>query len=405
MFAARALRAMHSARPHAPIEEAARAVAALGEVREASQSADAAVVRVLLGRVLDVVRAGAGGRGLGGMHEAVAHGYLARHFHAVGDVAAERGHRLGVVECLQAEAAGADEGGLVCQGYNALALACLRMHDAEGQLAAAAAAAAAERAAVTSGLRLSSALHAALARERGGEDQMLMLSALAAVGGTAGASGEQSGLDVPGFARLFSGVFARTSASESADADAIDQLRALIVRWDARKDFDLVEALCCGGEQLVLRSRGNAAYLDQAEDFYTRALRLTDEIRGSALDRCEPLLGLAQLYAARGKPVEAEGLFRAVEEPFAAPLAKRAFTVSAADVYCRAMNAFAEFLDKCEWNGRTRETEAAKKREQASGVQAMFPSVLDATARPLVPLWYIDSAMPHFELPQPQLGS
>jgi hypothetical protein len=113
---------------------------------------------------------------------------------------------------------------------------------------------------------------------------------------------------------------------------------------------------------------------------------------GNNLDMSEPLLGLARLYAAKGRDVEAEGLFRSVEERFSGLAEKRAFTVLPAEVFCRSMDSFSAFLENI---GRRREADI--KRDRTAEVRALYPEILGHT--PHAPLWFVDSCIRRYCVP------
>lgn len=207
-----------------------------------------------------------------------------------------------------------------------------------------------------------------------------LLSALVAVDDR-----EVDVLDIPGFARLFLALHG------GQGVDRADHAKALVVRWEGRGGFDYVEALCTAAT--VVDEEGDP---DLAEDLLVKGLRVAGDI-GNDLDKSEPLLRMAGVYERTGRAVEAEGLYRSVEERFAKVWEKRMFTVSSADVYARAMQRFGEFLDRVEFNGRTREKEGQAKRERAREVREIYPEVL-GEGQPCVPFWVVDSILPYFEL-------
>lgn len=197
-------------------------------------------------------------------------------------------------------------------------------------------------------------------------------------------------LDVVGFARV--GMMLR---AEGEDAKA-DHAKALVVRWEGG-GYDFVEALCMAAD--CVKKVGER---ELAEDLLGRALRVAGEL-GNELDKSEALLGLAVLYEERGNIIEAEGLYRAIEERFDKVRENDRFTVSSADVYCRAVERFASFLERAEVNGVKRDKEATLRRQRAAEVRALFPEVLGEPRGDAVPLWVVDSLLPHFELPAPAL--
>ena len=215
-----------------------------------------------------------------------------------------------------------------------------------------------------------------------------MLSALTAVDNRP----PSSTIDVPGFARYF-----LSNLPPSSSLDPLDHAEALLVRWDSHPGFDHVEALVSAA-RVTMKLRGSDGFA-QAHDYLTRALKEVDNI-GNELDKAEPLLALAELYAEKGSVVEAEGLFRSVEQRFEPAVKRSAFTVASAAVYCKSMSAFAAFLERVEFNGKTREREAKDKREKMVKVKDVFPEVL-AGAEQNVPLWFVESVMPHFDMPIP----
>lgn len=199
---------------------------------------------------------------------------------------------------------------------------------------------------------------------------------------------EDHALDVAGFARV--GMMLR---AEREDVKA-DHAKALVVRWEGG-GYDFVEALCMAAD--CVKRVGERKL---AEDLLGRALRVAGEM-GNELDKSEALFGLAVLYEEEGKIIEAEGLYRAIEERFDKVRENGRFTVSSADVYCRAVERFASFLERAEVNGVKRDKEAALKRQRVAEVRALFPEVLGESRGDAVPLWVVDSLLPHFELPAP----
>lgn len=196
-------------------------------------------------------------------------------------------------------------------------------------------------------------------------------------------------LDVVGFARV--GMILRADANDVR----ADHAKALVVRWEGA-GYDFVEALCVAAGAVK-----RVGERDLAEDFLGRALRTAGDL-GNELDKSEALLGLAILYEEGGNIVEAEGMYRAVEERFDKVREKGRFTVSSADVYCRAMERFASFLERAEVNGVKRDKEAALRRQRAAEARALFPEILgESRGDDAVPLWVVDSLLPHFELPVP----
>ena len=423
-FAPRCLRlvATHSVRPKPPttprVQDALHQLASLPEITQASQTPDAQLEKTLLNRVLHLVSGtptdavSSPRPSMGKNYEAVVHGLLARHFHRVGDITSERFHRLESISALWLDATthpiqaithgdyqnlSYDDRALLAASHIALALSCLRAPGSEPQLAASAAAATAERFAVTEQHRLAASLLLALSSEKGSPRQTMMLSALTAIDN----NGAEAPVDVPGIARYF----LATTAGESTDTDInpVDHAQALVVRWDTRGGFDYIEALCAAA--LILIKRQDKLALDQAEDFLGRALKEVEGI-GNNLDKSEPLLTLAKLYTTRGQIVEAEGMYRAVEQYFDPVLKRMAFTVSSADLYCRAMEAFAGFLEKVEFNAVLREKEGAAKREKKRPVKEMYPAILCGGEEDrFVPLWLIDSMLPQFDMASPELAT
>lgn len=345
---------------------------------------------------------------MGKNYEAVVHSLLARHYHRVGDLTNERAHRLDAISALWQDASGnestdnahvGDERSvpeeyraLIATSHIALAVSCLRAPGAEALLAASAAASTAERFAFTENQRLASSLLTALSSGRGSPRQKLMLSALTAMD----VDPTTAAVDVPGFARYFLATLG--GEGKAADKSATDNAHALVVRWDQRGGFDFIEALCAAAD-VICQQEGKSNW-EQANDLLERAVKEAGRI-GNDLDKGEPLLGMAKLYVRRGRIVEAEGMFRSVEERFEPLRSRMAFTVSSADLYCRNMEAFADFLSRVEFNGRLREREGDVKREKMAPVRDMYASILNGTEERNAPLWFVDSVLPHFEIPAP----
>jgi hypothetical protein len=372
----------------------AAAEAALGslpELQAARETPDASAAYGHLKRALDVV-SNVGDRKL----VVVAHGHLARLCYSVGRPDVERSHRVAAIDALLQEDADARDDGepaaLLAAAYNGLALSCLRVSGAESALAAGAAAASAEAYARSAPMRLAASLHAGLARPAGSDAQRLLLSAVARLDVAA----EPGEVDVAGWADFFLAVNGVSDGGGPGDERALARMRGLLARWDERDDFDLVEAQCAAARELVRRgpdgAGANATGLDEAEGLLTVALKSAERL-GNKLDMSEPVLGLAQLYAAKRLKVEAEGMFRSVEDRFAGLKERHAFTVLTAEVYCRALEQFAHFL-----GGVGRDAEAASKRKDANEVRAQFPAILGTSAPP-VPLWFVDSCIEHYAVP------
>jgi hypothetical protein len=391
-----ATRYMSSARYAAALT----AINSLPELASAKATPDASAAYDYFKRALEIV-----GKAGDPKLVIVAHGYLARHAYTIGDAATERAHRVAVIDGLrnEAAAAGADNDpettSLLASAYNGLALTCLRVAGSESLLAAGAAADAAERHSVSAHSRVAASLHAALARPRGSEGQRMLLSAIASM------EVEDDPLDIPGFASFFLGLFADEDAGGASDKECLRRLRDVIERWKGRDDFDLVEIQCATARELMRRgsrsspdrgySRLGRDAVDDAEDILAAALATSQRL-GNKLDMSEPLLGLAILYHATKRNVEAEGLFRSVEERFSALERRKAFTVVSAELCCRMLDAFATFLSDV---GRGREAEM--KRARAAEIRAMFPSILGQ--EPHVPLWFVDSCIELYAVPQPLL--
>jgi hypothetical protein len=380
--------------------EAKSAISSLPELSAAKETPDASAAYGHLKRALDVV-SNAGDRKL----VIVAQGHLAAHCYKVGQAGVERMHRVAAIDALlleEAESAdkkddGDDTPALLSAAYNGLALSCLRVGDAENLLAAGAAADLAERHATTAQMRLGGSLHAALARTRGSQGQRIMLSAIAGVGGDIRAVDGGVSIDTPVFATLFSGMFAESDNGGPGDEAAMQKMRDGVERWAGRADdFDMVESRCAAAREFVSRRGPDASpeskmRLDEAESFLTDALKQSERL-GNKLDMSEPLLGLADLYAAKGRSVEAEGLYRSVEERFGGLVEKKTFTVLPAEVFCRSMDSFSAFLESV---GRGREADT--KRERAAKVRALYPEILGRT--PHVPLWFVDSCIGFYRVP------
>lgn len=131
-----------------------------------------------------------------------------------------------------------------------------------------------------------------------------------------------------------------------------------------------------------------------------RAVRVAADV-GTELDKGEPLLALAELYLRTGRVVEAEGLYRSIEERFEPVRSRRMFSVASAEFYARAMDKYALFLESVSFNGIKRGREGEMKRVKGEEVRDLFPEVLRGDAA--VPVWVVDSLLPWFELPVPRL--
>lgn len=403
--------------PPAVLQRAIDDTVSLTEVKEAVKTRDAASRHTLLTRVLQIVSraspeapaADIVDKDGGAPHVAVAHTLLARHAHIIGDVPMERSHRVQAIDHLtqlKIEEEESTSHRYVLGGANlSLALCCLRGTGPEMQLAADAAASTAEPLSVSTQTRLSAALLTALAA--GEQRRTLLLSALTAIDPSSNSDTDSlPAPDVTGYARYFLVSDAVTNSSRKGtntsaidDAAAADHALALVTRWDGRA-HDFVEALVLAASAVRIHKKTDKSSLALAEDLLTRALREVERV-GNAADKAEPLLGLAQLCVARGAVIEAEGFFRAVEDALERIWSHTAFTVASASVYCRAMEEYADFLDKMTVDGRSRGTEASQKRERAKVVRELFPHVLGPGESASVPPWFVESMLPHFDLNLP----
>lgn len=391
---------------------ASAALASLPELQAARDTPDFGAAHAHLARALDIAQNAGDPRLV-----VVARGHLARLCHAAGRGAAEREHRVAALDVLRAEAADVDAAAaasraeaaeLLAASCNGLALACLRVRGAESALAAGAAAAEAERAARDSGdrdARLAAALHAALACRQGADGRRVLLAAVARLG-REGVVAQDDGavatgsVDAVGWADFFLAIGAPVDGGGADDVRALERMRGLVDRWTPRGGFDLVEARCAAAKELLRRGGGSsrvpsaakAAVVDEAEELLTAALADAERL-GNKLDSSEPVLGLALVYAAKGMKVEAEGMFNSVEARFRALRERAAFTVLTAEVYCRALDEFARFLERI-----GRDTEAAAKRKDADEVRAQFPEIL-GDGGPPIPLWFVDSCIEHYAVP------
>lgn len=382
--------------------EAEATLNTLPELKAANETPDATAAYDHLKRALDIV-SNAGDHKL----VVVAHGYLAQLCYRVGQPDAEGLHRLMAIKALKEDAGleedsstipgDPDAAGALSNAFNGLSLCRLRANKPGNMDVASAAAKEAELYAQSASMRLAASLHKALALQRGSAEQRLVLSALSNMSGEVplGQSGEP---DVPGFATLFLALFAETDVGGPSDEKALGRLKALLSRWEDREGFDLVELQCAAARQMVTRGpsgAGNSANLDAAEGLLVSALKSSERL-GNKLDMAEPLLGLAHLYAAQSRKIEAEGMFRSVEERFSGLMARSAFNVLSAEVFCRVMDEFALFLD-----GVGRESEAESKRRDAAKLRAQFPHILGTP--PPVPLWFVDSCIDHYAVsPSPK---
>lgn len=127
-----------------------------------------------------------------------------------------------------------------------------------------------------------------------------------------------------------------------------------------------------------------------------RAVNVAADI-GNDLDKSEPLLALAAMSENDGRIVEAEGLYRAVEERLDNVREKTGFSLAAADVYVRGLERFAAFLARAQWNGKSREREAQVRLEKVGQVRGAFGDLLCEGER-RAPLWIVESLLPWCEL-------
>lgn len=375
----------------AKYEAANSALNSLPEISAAKNAPNASVAHEYLKRAFEIVSHAGDPRLV-----ILAHGRLARHYYDVGLASAERMHRVAMIDILETEMKlDRDDAtpALLSASYNGLALSCLRVGDDEYLLAAAAAADAAGRHAASARARLSATLHSALSRPRGSESQSIMLSAI-----TAGAGFNANGLDpvdLPGFARFYEALFAKHDSGGPKDTNALTILRHLVNRWQAKDNFDLIEVECALGTQLVNRGSAeseNARYAE-AEDVLSSALSRARRV-GTEIDCCEPYLAIARLYTRMRRHVEAEGLYRNIDENFTKLLDKKALSVMSADLFCRATTEYAELMGRV---GRRREAEVLRNRIE--NVRKMFPEILSHT--PHVPMWTVDSCIRQYDLPNP----
>lgn len=400
--------------PPVILQRAIDDINSLSEVKQAVKTQDATSRHTLLMRVLeiftrtspesptkDIVK-----QASSTPHTIVAYTLLARHAHIIGDVPMERSHRVQAIDHLTRLKVNEEESAahryVLASSNLALALCCLRSKDSEMQLAADAAASTAEPLSVCTQTRISAALLSALAA--GEQRRTLLLSALTAVDPSA-ISGNDSlpAPDITGYARYFlvHDAVTRLECKGNIDstidgAAAADHALALVTRWDGRA-HDFVEALVLAARAIRIHRKADKSGLALAEDLLTRALREVERV-GNSADKAEPLLGLAQLCVARGSVIEAEGFFRAVEDALERKWSQTAFTVASANVYCRAMEEYACFLDKMSVDGRARHTEASQKRERAKVIQDLFPYVLGPKGTTSVSPWFVESMLPHFDL-------
>lgn len=178
---------------------------------------------------------------------------------------------------------------------------------------------------------------------------------------------------------------------------AEDHALALVVRWDgARHDF--VEALVQAA-RIVRRKRAEDGW-SLAEDLLQRAVKEAARV-GNDADKGEPLLEMALLSLEKRSVIEAEGFFRAVEASLQPMYDRMAFTPASADLYVRAMYQFAQFLYKASVDGRRRSSEADEKMQRVAAVRNIFPQILVEDQHTYVPLWFVQSLVPYFNLPLP----
>lgn len=199
------------------------------------------------------------------------------------------------------------------------------------------------------------------------------------------------GVDVAGWANVFVGL-------ASGGVEGGNLLKAVAQKWESRLDekveqdknllFQTVELLCAAGKLMVPDEEGKDG---DAIEIFQKALKLSKK-GGGPLDVAEPLLCLADLYVKRGEPVMAEGLYRSIEDKFRPLLEKRAFTVSAADVFARAMDGYSRLLTAMEFNGMKRTKEGTIMAQRASEARGLFPQVFENER--VAPLYYIDALMP-----------
>lgn len=367
------------------LQEAWGAVRGLPEVASARDSGAPALAGAELARarvVLEQARAPSA-------TVAVAAHLEALNLHARGHVKAELKARDATIAALaDAHELGDEREPLVAAAAAGAAVAAMRGHDVE---AVAVRAARAGQMADVSHVRLVAEL-AAGAAERDDVSACARLSAVAALAAPTAASD----VDVGGLARGMAAVRDRKNGHEHAVA--------LVVRWDATRPatFDYVEALVGAGRAVARQTDGEEdverrkRLFTQAEDYLSKGLEVSGTI-GNELDKAEALLAIAQLYARHGNIVEAEGLFRSVEERFAKPIARDCISVAAASVYVRTMDAYARFLENSEFAGRKRTREAETARSKRDHVQSVFEEILQAPS--VAPLWIVDSVIGSLELP------
>lgn len=388
--------------PPAALQRAIDAVIAIPEVGQAASTSDATQAQQLLSRTLDIVArahpvssssSNSSSYSPPDVHAAVAHTLLAHHNRRVGDVAAERRHRIAALPSISTEFPAAHLG---------LSLCCLRVPGGESRLAAAAASADAHAAATDHVERITASLLTALVADPA--PRRLLLSALTAADAPVL---NHPGPDIGGLARY---ALARDAlrlyvTSDNSDHDgktelstALDHAKALVVRWDGRA-FEFVEALILAA-QLSHVTHGKEG-LAAADDFLTRALKEAERQGVAPADKAEPLLALAQMAKTRGAMIEAEGLFRAFDDAMANLWRRRAFTVAAADVFVRGMTSYSQFLREYTVNGVPRSTEADDMAERARVVREMFPQILAVEEQPIVDLWVIEWLAPYFDLQLP----
>lgn len=318
--------------------------------------------------------------------------------HARGLFTAEMRARTATVDALldssSASVLGDEQSPLISAAASARAVASLRGFDSSFATSAASFAA---NHAVCPHTRLTAELCGAASQIKDEESAArARLSAITALA----PSGEKIKSQDPDLGGLARAIGATTESSESND-----ELRGLVVRWDSNRPatFDYVEALVATGKAITRESisisnddERRKRLESEAEDFLAKALEVSGTI-GNELDKAEALLAIAQLYARKGNIVEAEGLFRSVEERFAKGIERDAITVSAAGVYVRTMNAYGQFLENSEFAGNKRTKEAELVRTKEKQVRETFKEILDGNN--VAPLWVVDSLLPSLEMP------
>jgi len=210
------------------------------------------------------------------------------------------------------------------------------------------------------------------------------------------------------------------------DENIIDFVSAAVVRYDSeeppsamdnisRDDFLRCLSLCYLGELYIKQQR-----LDDAERTLSRALHIVKQLYPKQHPRqIEPLRILAKLYEHKLDPIYAEGLYRSCLDRLVIPswtlpsdmnsminnsnadsVLESGSVLNIAELRCQILEDFASLLEKLEWNQQSRKAEAEHLRKEKQTLLNAFPSLgcSNSRMRQLLPGWYCDEAMKHFQL-------